>query len=56
MYVKDLDINVVDATERRILEAFNKNQKSCRQFLWRQRFYMYVRYADKDNAEIYNSV
>ena len=27
MYVKDLDINVVDATERRILEAFNKNQK-----------------------------
>ena len=27
MNVQDLDINVVDATERRILEAFNKNQK-----------------------------
>ena len=27
MYIKELDINVVEAAERRILEAFNKNQK-----------------------------
>lgn len=26
MFVKDLDINVVEAAERRILEAFNKNK------------------------------
>mgnify|MGYP000407645265 CR=1 FL=1 len=56
MYVKDLDINVVDATERRILEAFNKNQKVAVSFSGGNTPYMYVRYADKDNAEIYNSV